>query len=268
MGSLHKSDLICFEKLFDMSGGYVLDFSNDSFQMFVIESTGIDIFSGNYEENISKAKRLRKFCSLESDYHIYKLLQDLTEYWHEKKMLDDQVLTDDEIRTYDRCKWVLDKLQGNSIIEPIDKFDNINLLDTKSIQLLVAEIKKSIENNQAELALDRLHTFSTRFFRVICDKHNLYFDKHDALHTLIGKYRSYLENSNLIQSLMTIQIIKTNTNILNNFNTVRNEKSFAHDNDVLNNIESKLICNHIISLLKFIDELEKEIDTSLLSNIF
>lgn len=175
-------------------------------------------------------------------------------------MLFDQEFTDDELRTYEKCKFVLEKLQGSSIIEPIDSLENISGLDNTSINLLAAEIKRNVANNQAELALDRLHTFSTRFFRNLCTKHNLLFEKHDALHTLIAKYRLFLESNLLIQSTMTLQIIKTNTNILNNFNTVRNEESFAHDNIILNKIESKLICNHVISLLKFIDELEKEIE--------
>ncbi|MFS0878241.1 abortive infection family protein [Solibacillus isronensis] len=75
---------------------------------------------------------------------------------------------------------------------------------------------------------------------------------------IIKNSYAYMTIENTIT--MTLQIIKTNTNILNNFNTVRNEESFAHDNIILNKIESKLICNHVISLLKFIDELEKEIE--------
>lgn len=47
-------------------------------------------------------------------------------------------------------------------------------------------------------------------------------------------------------------------NVLNNFNHVRNTESYAHDNVILNKNESKLICNHVISLLKFVDEIEMD----------
>jgi len=37
------------EKLFGMGGGYVLDFSNRTFQEFIADSTGRDIFDPKYE---------------------------------------------------------------------------------------------------------------------------------------------------------------------------------------------------------------------------
>lgn len=42
-----------FEKLFEMSGGYVLNFSNSSFQRFVYDVLSIDIYK-NYN-GLSKA---------------------------------------------------------------------------------------------------------------------------------------------------------------------------------------------------------------------
>ena len=39
------------EKLFEMSGGYVLDFSNRSFREFVLDSIKIDIDEEKYYEN-------------------------------------------------------------------------------------------------------------------------------------------------------------------------------------------------------------------------
>ena len=83
----------------------------------------------------------------------------------------------------------------------------------------------------------------------------MFFEKKEALHTLLAKYRDHLETSSAVESAMTIQIMKANTNILNNFNNVRNDSSYAHDNAILNKNESKLICSHVIALLKFIDDI-------------
>jgi len=48
------------EKLFGMGGGYVLDFSNRTFQEFVADIAGRDIFDQKYEyASGSKANRLR-----------------------------------------------------------------------------------------------------------------------------------------------------------------------------------------------------------------
>ena len=48
------------EKLFQMGGGYVLDFSNRTLAEFVAESTGRDIYDAKYDHaSGSKANRLR-----------------------------------------------------------------------------------------------------------------------------------------------------------------------------------------------------------------
>lgn len=44
------------------------------------------------------------------------------------------------------------------------------------------------------------------------------------------------------------------------FNTVRNEKSFAHDNPIFNYNESILIFNAVSNTLKFIQSIEHKID--------
>lgn len=41
------------------------------------------------------------------------------------------------------------------------------------------------------------------------------------------------------------------------FNTVRNDQSFAHDNPILNYEESLLILNHVVSVIRFIQALER-----------
>ena len=55
---------LAIEELFDMSTGYVLDFSNNTFERFVFESIGIDIYvDQGYEEYTSKANKLRQILN-------------------------------------------------------------------------------------------------------------------------------------------------------------------------------------------------------------
>jgi hypothetical protein len=75
----------CFEELFGMGSGYVLDFSNRTFAEFVRETAGIDIYDNRYAINgDSKAMRLRAFIELESDSLVGKVLSELLEYWRYK----------------------------------------------------------------------------------------------------------------------------------------------------------------------------------------
>lgn len=69
------------EKFLGMSGGYVLNFSDPTFEEFVFETVGIDIHDEKYTaEGTSKAKKLRTLWKLESDYTVGKLLIALIDY--------------------------------------------------------------------------------------------------------------------------------------------------------------------------------------------
>jgi hypothetical protein len=72
------------------------------------------------------------------------------------------------------------------------------------------------------------------------------------LHSLFGEYRKALRSAGRIESEMTDRIIKSSISILESFNHVRNEQSFAHDNPILNYEESLLIFNHTMASLRFL----------------
>ena len=64
-----------FEKLLGMSSGYVLNFSNKTFEQFIGDTINIDIYSGpGYENYCSKAEKLRQIWKNESDVCVGKLL--------------------------------------------------------------------------------------------------------------------------------------------------------------------------------------------------
>jgi len=57
------------EKLFGMDGGYVLNFSNRTFQEFVADSVRRDIYCGKYDySGCSKASLLRRLWEIEPNH--------------------------------------------------------------------------------------------------------------------------------------------------------------------------------------------------------
>lgn len=81
------------EQLFGMESGYVLNFSNRSFEEFVRDSVGLNIFDAKYDFGSgSKANRLRAFWRKESNTIVGKLLGDLLE-WAEPKGAQHEVCT-------------------------------------------------------------------------------------------------------------------------------------------------------------------------------
>ncbi len=78
---LKTIDIKLLDDIFEMHGGYVLDFSNRTFSEFFIEELHINIDDPTFEINgTSKAKRLRCFMRQASSNSVLKVLLALWEY--------------------------------------------------------------------------------------------------------------------------------------------------------------------------------------------
>ena len=259
MASLKSIDRIRLEKYLVMGGGTVCDFSNRTFQEFVIESVGVDIYEDKYGEGNSgsKANRLREFWKIESNQKVAKLLSELSEYWKS------QLLTEHPYgyepfneNLYNECQKIIEKLRSDIPIDDIDALTP-NSSD-KDFALLATSIRESIEKGDPVSALDRLHTFVVKYLRELSARHGLSFDRNTALNALMGGYVRYLHESKLIESTMTQKILKSSIVTLEAFDYVRNNQSLAHDNPLLNYEESILIFNNISNTIRFIENLEKK----------
>lgn len=253
------SDLTFIEKsqienLFGMRSGYVMDFTNQTFQEFILDSLEIDIYDKKYDYNSnSKANRLRAFFKIEPNYTVSKLLEKLLEYWLAKARIGEIDYYQDE-EVYKACMETCKRLSKNESVDHPDAIQVLN--DSHDFRLLVKSIQESIKKNEPEVALDRLHTYCYRFIRQICDKHEIKYEKNDSLNSLFGKYIKHLISNKLLDSSMAEKILKSSISILEAFNDVRNNRSFAHDNPILNHNESLLIFNNITNTLKFIQTIE------------
>jgi hypothetical protein len=257
MSDLSSTEKLKLEKMFGMESGYVLDFLNRTFREFIIENINIDIYDSKYEYvGGSKANRLRAFWIKEPNHLVGKLILDLLGYWKTQKLTNYVEIKQVEQALFDECYAIAERLKQSSIVENIDAIQSYS--DDKNFSLLVKSIRETIGNNEPEVALDRLHTFVVKYTRRLCNKHGINHDKNKPLHSLFGEYVNYLRQNNLIESEMTKTILKSSIKILEYFNDVRNNKSLAHDNPVLNYHESILIFNNISSAIKFIESIEKE----------
>lgn len=112
MSNLKMLERDCFERLFGMGSGYVMDFSNRTFSEFFRESVRIDIYADKYAANgDSKAKRLRAFIEIESDTLVGKVLSDLLEYWRYKTPQPDAM----EAALAVRANQVVEQLVGKPV---------------------------------------------------------------------------------------------------------------------------------------------------------
>ena len=91
---------------------------------------------------------------------------------------------------------------------------------------------------------------------ILCGKYGIEFNKNKPLHSLVGEYIKAIKSEGLIESEITERILKSTISIMEAFNNVRNNQSFAHDNVILNYNESLLIFGHVTSSIRFIEAIE------------
>jgi len=257
MSDLTNIEKLKLEKLFEMGSGYVLGFSNRTFQEFILGDLGIDIYEEKYNyASGSKANRLRAFWNEEPNHVVGKLVSDLLEYWQTSKITHYLEISPAEQTLYEECLKIAERLKQGGPIEHIDVIQAYS--DDKGFSLLAKSIKESIQKNEPEAAIDRLHTFVVKYLRQLCDKHGIDHDRNKPLHSLFGEYVKYLRRNKLIESEMAERILKSSISILGSFNDVRNNRSFAHDNPILNYSESVLIFNNVSSAIRFIESIENK----------
>ncbi|MGB3493690.1 MAG: restriction endonuclease [Elainellaceae cyanobacterium] len=136
MSDLTSIEKIKLEKLLEMGGGYVLDFSNRKFQEFILENMDIDIYDEKYNyDSGSKANRLRGFWKKESNSIVGELLDKLLEYWETSKLVEQISVTPEEKELFRKCQEISIRLKGNTARDH-DK----NLLEQNNFTALQANL--------------------------------------------------------------------------------------------------------------------------------
>lgn len=255
MANLSFSEKKRLETFLDMGGGYVLNFSNNTLQRFVHDAIGVDIYNAKYDNGgtTSKANRIRGVWDKETDYQVGLLIEAFTKYWTE--FIGGDEISDDQFKSLKACEAIAHKLKSESLGAQIQVIQATS--DDINFHKLAKQVREAIERNEPETALDRLHTYTVKFVRELCDKHGIAYDKDKPLHSFFGEYVKHLSKSGLIKSVMAERILKTAISNLEAFNDVRNNQSFAHDNSILNYHESLLIFRSISSIVEFINSIEE-----------
>lgn len=252
LSSIEKRKL---ERFLGMGSGYVLNFSDRTFSMFFEEHTGLDIDDAKYRINLSsgsKANRMRGFWTVEPDHLVAKVLVALIEHANEYECLPADV---DAALLADVDK-IIGRLHQNpsSPVPEIDAFTaSVNDLD---FEAAAKHIRTAIEQNEPATALDRLHVFAMKFLRTHCEHRGIEVNRDKPLHSLMGEYVKAIRAAGLIESDMTDRILRSSISVLEAFSDVRNNKSLAHDNPILNHSEALLIFSHIGASIRFIRALE------------
>ena len=259
MAKLKRSEMRIIDDAFDMHGGYVLNFSDRTFSEFFEDEFGIDIYIEKYSFNgSSKAKHLRAFVEAEDAYTVSKVLRTLWKYKeslpkHQSYSAGDPIEETKDVKTplFD----LLNRIEGGGVVPRTDALEQFKPDET--LEELIAAIERDIQANKPAAVLDRLHTHCMKKFLHLLDERGVPCNRNEPLHSRMGKYVKSLEKEHQLRGISK-RILKSSISIFEEFNDVRNNESFAHDNDLVDKAEARFIFDAITSILRFVKTTEAE----------
>lgn len=246
-------------RLFGIEGGYIFSYwqnkgySKNTTRELLLDACGIDIYNDKDYQGLSQQKCVEKIWRDCSPQTVAKLLDTLCTYFEFRMGAD---------------RWAEENYQDynavNEISARLSAIDGIELpkQEQGDLLLIVRDIEANIDAGTPELAIDRLHTFATRFFRDVCQSHGISTtDDRGMRYSLDGNVarlkRWYSEN-NYFESEFCAVALQNTINIFAKFNEIRNEKSAAHPNPLLAKVEAEYAVKVVADTLIFIDKIEKQ----------
>jgi hypothetical protein len=235
--------------------GYVLDFSDRTMEEFFADEFGIEIYAEEYQVNgSSKRNCLTTFLESTDTYNALRVLRAL---WDRREGLlenayDSPQVIDAKQKT-SQFRKVIDDLETAPdavSTEGVDTFTR-----DRTLEELVADIERTVAADKPEVAIDHLHTYCVKKFTHLLSVRGIECTNDEPLHSRFGKYRKCLEQERELHEF-TIRALKSFISLFDSFNDLRNNRSLAHDNVLLEPVEARLIVNTINSMLVFLRALE------------
>jgi hypothetical protein len=144
-----------FEQIFGMASGYVLNFTNRTFEEFIQESTGRNIFDSRYAAATgSKAHRLRMFWQKEDNKLVGKLLGEMLDY-----------LGETSSRT-EMCRLIVARLLGHQIHQPQQDQAVSQIALPKGLAILKEEFDRLAAEKDRNKAGSAFEGFLNRLFEI------------------------------------------------------------------------------------------------------
>jgi len=257
MTALKRSQIRNIEEVmaYPKGRGYVLDFSDRTFAEFFEDEFGINIDDEKYyHQGTSKRWRLLTFIDLENDHLVTKVLRTL---WERRESLIRRKIAlinegEEELLKETFLNTLQDIESSSTTIDTkaLDRHDTSRTLDE-----LIKDIERDINENKPEAAMDHLHTYCINKITHLLKIRGIECDKDEPLHSRFGKYRKELVKEIRLTDF-TDRALKMAISLFESYNTIRNDHSFAHDNPILTHSEARYVFETISALLIFLRSIE------------
>ena len=261
MSSLTKKEIVLIADALEIRNGYVfdqlrriVDFNKTNVKNIIWGACGIDIFVDQPYVELSQQKCIEYIWEHENDSIAYHVLNDFLDFYfhHYPK----HALSEEMKSQFNRCLEVLRRLQKTQEITlPVSSIEQLKVLQK--------DISDSFADGNPELCIDRLHTFATEYIRNVCERHNLPVcdDKGDnlSLHSIMGALSRFYRDNQKLDSDFSLTALRNSISLFSNYNDLRNSRSFAHPNAVLNKVEATYAVRIMSATLTLVAEVEDTI---------
>lgn len=256
-----EKQTIC--RLFGIGGGYIFNYwqskgyNKNTTRDLLLDACGIDIYNDKDYQDLSQQRCVEKIWTDGSPQTVAKLLNALCDYFAFRMGQDSWL--DEDYQDYCSVQEIASRLYAQGGVE-------LPKQDIEDLQLIVHDIETNVTAGTPELAVDRLHTFTTQFFRNICRLHSIAITDDQgnnySLEGNVAHLKKWYQDNNYFESEFCIVALQNTINIFAKFNEIRNERSAAHPNPLLEKAEAKYVVKIVAETLIFIDTIEKEKTTS------
>ena len=253
MVDLKRSEISLIEKFvaWPRGFGYVLDYSDRTFEEFFEDEFRIEIFVPAYQDRgTSKRHHLISFCLKEPSSIVTRVLRALADERRRLAIAHNSPLQDGLQERFDELVAAIETRADQPRTDALYRYEQDRTLDE-----LVADLQRTLEDNKPEAALDHLHTYCMKKFAYLLSLRGIECAENEALHARFGKYRRCLHNETDLQEITDLAM-KSAISVVEKFNDVRNNRSFAHDTEILDHHEARYVFDIVTALLRFIRSYE------------
>jgi hypothetical protein len=164
---------------------------------------------------------------------------------------------EDRLRSW--LEQFLSELEASSAI-PIDQAIRDFSGDT-TLAKLRASIASDLIGEKPDVALDRMHTYCVKRFRHLLLARGQSYGSNTPLDALFAAYGRILKETGAV-SEFALPTLRVQHKLFDGLNHARNNRSFAHDNELLDISEAQFVIDSVLASLAFIERIEAREKTS------
>jgi hypothetical protein len=257
MADLTRSQIRAIEEAmaYPNGFGYVLDFSDRTIEEFFEDEFGIEIYA--QENKVNGTSKRNCLTTLLRRADLNTALKVLRALWERREGLLDVLPSSEHTReARSKSKPFLQVIEGlQNEPAPLTPAGVEQFSKDRTLEELVADIERTLNANKPEVAIDHLHTYCVKKFTHLLEIRGIECANEEPLHSRFGKYRKCLEDEQNLHEF-TNRALKSFISLLESFNDIRNNRSLAHDNEILDPVEARFIFSSVSAMLVMLRALE------------